>query len=67
MIQITPQMRLLLAVEPVDFRKGSDGLAQVCRQKLNTDPIVVAFRAVSVNFFQLISWQNGKRWRAVTG
>ena len=31
MIQITPQMRIWLAVEPVDFRKGIDGLAQVCR------------------------------------
>lgn len=38
MIQLTPQMRILLAVEPVDFRKGIDGLAQVCRQKLNSDP-----------------------------
>lgn len=27
MIQITPQMRILVAVEPVDFRKGIDGLA----------------------------------------
>jgi hypothetical protein len=34
-IQITPQMRLLLAVEPVDFRKGIDGLVQVCRQRLS--------------------------------
>ena len=42
MIQITPQMRLLLAVEPVDFRKGIDGLAQVCRQKLHTDPMAGA-------------------------
>jgi hypothetical protein len=41
-IQITPQMRLLLAVEPVDFRKGIDGLVQVCRQRLNTDPIAGA-------------------------
>jgi len=38
-IQITPQMRLLLAVEPVDFRKGIDGLAQVCRQRLQAEPI----------------------------
>jgi transposase len=38
MIQLTPQMRILLAVEPVDFRKGIDGLAQICRQKLNRDP-----------------------------
>ncbi|MDA1277154.1 MAG: hypothetical protein O2960_24335 [Verrucomicrobia bacterium] len=27
MTQITPQMRILVAVEPVDFRKGIDGLA----------------------------------------
>ena len=38
MIQITPQMRILMAVEAVDFRKGIDGLCQVCRQILNSDP-----------------------------
>jgi len=38
-IQITPQMRIWLAVEPVDFRKGIDGLAQVCRQHLKVDPM----------------------------
>ena len=42
MIQLTPQMRLLLAVEPVDFRKGIDGLVQVCRQRLNLDPLAGA-------------------------
>jgi transposase len=39
MIQLTPQMRILLAVEPVDFRNGIDGLAQLCRQALQTDPM----------------------------
>ena len=38
MIQVTPQMRILLAVEPVDFRKGIDGLAGVCRTILKSDP-----------------------------
>ena len=38
MIQVTPQMRILLAVAPVDFRKGIDGLAAVCRQVLESDP-----------------------------
>jgi transposase len=37
-IQITAQMRILVAVEAVDFRKGIDGLAGVCRQKLTQDP-----------------------------
>jgi len=39
MIQVTPQMRILLAVEPADFRKGIDGLAQVCRQVLRSLPL----------------------------
>jgi len=38
MIQVTPQMRILVAVEPVDFRKGIDGLARVCREELQRDP-----------------------------
>jgi transposase len=42
MIQITPQMRMLLAVEPVDFRKGIDGLVRVCREKLAADPMTGA-------------------------
>jgi transposase len=39
MIQITPHMRILVAVEPVDFRKGIDGLAALCRQALASDPL----------------------------
>ena len=38
MIQLTPQMKILLAIEPADFRKGIDGLAQLCRQRLRVDP-----------------------------
>ncbi len=38
MIQLVPQMRILLATEPVDFRKGIDGPAGVCRTILRTDP-----------------------------
>ena len=30
MIQITPHMRIRVAVEPVDFRAGIDGLAAAC-------------------------------------
>jgi transposase len=38
MLQITPQMRILVAVEPVDGRKGIDSLARLCREKLREDP-----------------------------
>ena len=38
MIQVTPQMRVLVAIEPADFRKGIDGIAQLCRAELSADP-----------------------------
>jgi transposase len=31
-------MRILVAVEPADFRKGIDGLAQLCQAVLRQDP-----------------------------
>ena len=37
MIQITPHMRILVAVEPIDFRAGIDGLAGICRERLEAD------------------------------
>ena len=40
MIQIAPQMRLLVAVEPADFRRGIDGLVCVCREALSADPFL---------------------------
>lgn len=39
MIQLTPNMRILLAVDPVDFRRGMDGLARLCREVLRSDPL----------------------------
>ncbi len=38
MIQITPHMRILVAREAIDFRAGIDGLASLCRQRLEADP-----------------------------
>ena len=38
MIQITPHMRILVAVKPADFRRGIDGLARLCREELAADP-----------------------------
>jgi transposase len=38
MLQIAPQMRILVAIEAVDLRKGIDGLAELCREKLSADP-----------------------------
>src|SRR5207244_11036574 len=39
MLQLTPQSRIFVATEPVDFRKGVDGLAAVCRRALGDNPL----------------------------
>ena len=38
MILVPPGVRILLAAQPVDFRKGMDGLAALVQQALQTDP-----------------------------
>lgn len=42
MLQIAPQMKILVAVDAVDFRKGIDGLVQLCKQSLQQDPFAGA-------------------------
>ena len=39
MIQVTAQTRVLVAMASVDFRKGIDGLARVCKAALASDPM----------------------------
>ena len=39
MLQLTPQSRILVATEPVDFRNGIAGRAAVCRQVLGDNPL----------------------------
>jgi transposase len=38
MLQITPHMKILVAVEPADFRRGIDSLARLCQESLRQDP-----------------------------
>jgi transposase len=57
MLQLTPQSRILLATEPIDFRKGIDGLAAVCRQGLREQPLsgaVFVFRTRAATALKLL-------------
>ena len=38
MIQLIPQLRILLACQPIDFRNGIDGLAAICKRELDENP-----------------------------
>jgi transposase len=65
MIQIAPQMRILLARTPVDFRKGIDGLAALCRQSLQTDPmtgVVVVFCSRSRRAIKVLVYDGQGYW-----
>jgi hypothetical protein len=50
MIQITPQMKILVAIEAVGGRKGIDSLARLCEEKLQTDPFVTTISPVHGEF-----------------
>ncbi len=65
MIQITPRMKLLLAVEPADFRKGIDGLAGLCRRVLDSDPFsgyVFVFRNRKATAIKILVYDGQGFW-----
>ncbi|HWI56745.1 MAG TPA: IS66 family insertion sequence element accessory protein TnpB [Bacillota bacterium] len=65
MITITPQMRILLAVAPVDFRKGIDGLVAVCRQVLQSEPFggaLFVFRSRNRRALKLLVYDGQGFW-----
>jgi len=67
MLQITPQMRILAAIEPVDFRKGIDALSQLCKQKLETDPFsgcLFLFRSRSATAIKILVYDSQGFWIA---
>lgn len=67
MLQLTPQMRILVAVEPVDGRKGIDGLAQLCRERLAEDPFsgcIFVFRNRGGTSVRLLAYDGQGFWLA---
>lgn len=65
MIQIGPQTRVLVAVEPVDFRRGIDGLSRVCRETLGADPFsgaVFVFRSKRGTAVKLLVYDGQGFW-----
>lgn len=65
MIQLTPQMRILLAIEPVDFRKGIDGLARLSKEALSTDPFsgaLIVFKSRRGHALKLLVYDGQGFW-----
>ena len=67
MIQITPQMRVLVAMEAVDGRRGIDGLGQICRSVLLANPgdgTMFVFRTRSGKAIRLLVYDGQGFWLA---
>jgi transposase len=65
MLQLPPQSRIFLAVQPVDFRKGIDGLAALCRQVLHENPLggtVDVFRTRTGTTLKLLAYAGQGFW-----
>ena len=67
MFQLTPQMRILAAIDAVDGRKGIDSLAALCRQKLQADPFsgcLFVFRTRSGSAIKILVYDGQGFWLA---
>ena len=67
LIQIAPQIRILVAVEAIDGRKGIDAIAQLCREKLNADPFsgyLFIFRSRSGTAIRILQYDGQGFWLA---
>ena len=65
MLQVTAQMRIVVAVAPADFRKGIDGLAGLCRHLLGKDPFsgfVFVFRNRRATAVKLLCYDGQGFW-----
>jgi len=65
MLQLTPQSRIFVAVQPVDFRKGIDGLTALCRQALSENPLsgaVYVFRNRARTTLKLLLYDGQGFW-----
>ena len=67
LIQITPQLRILVAIDAIDGRKGIDSLAQLCREKLDADPFsgcLFIFRSRSGKAIRILAYDGQGFWIA---
>ncbi len=67
MIQISAPMRVLVAIEPVDGRKGIDSLVRLCQETLAEDPFsgcVFIFRSRRGSSIRLLAYDGQGYWLA---
>lgn len=59
MISLPPGVRILVAMQPVDFRRGADSLAALAKEVLRQDPFagtVLVFRSKRADRVKIVAW-----------
>lgn len=65
MLQITPQMKILVALAPIDFRNGIDGIVRLCRDHLQQDAMsggVFVFRNRRGTAIKVLAYDGQGYW-----
>ena len=65
MLQITPNHQLFIAINPIDFRRGIDGIKALCKQEWSVDPFrghVFIFRNRASTSIKLLGYDGNGFW-----
>ena len=65
MISVSPNTKIFLAVQPIDFRSGIDSIAQLCRTIVKQDPMsgsLFVFRNRNKQALKLLNYDGQGFW-----
>jgi len=65
MIQMSPQTRIMVAIEPINFQKRMDGTAGICRALFERDPfdgVIYVFRNRRATMIRLYFFDGLVEW-----
>ncbi len=68
MLQVSAHSKIFLCIDPVDFRKGVDGLLCVCRQNLEKNPYsgsLFVFRNRRATAIKILTYDGQGWWLAM--
>jgi len=65
MLQLSVNSRILVAVQPIDFRNGIEGIGGICRCYLNENPmsgVIFVFRNRAKNAIKVLCYDGQGFW-----
>ena len=74
MLQVTSNSTIYIASKAIDFRKGIDGIAAICRNQLNIQPMdgaIFLFYNKQINSIKILTYDGqanisfAKNWREI--